>query len=201
VTVFDTSPGALDERQWRRITQYIKLPDAARELVEREIIWYRELHSVWGRPPSQVSKNLKRVSDAASKLVDLLEGLEDQERIELIEAWPREPSLLRFGLNRIDAAALNARTVSIACEAVQLSKLSQPTRVDGLIERLDSILHQFSDVGVSQTQAVMTFLVEVFKAADIKLKERSIRFAVERFHTPGKKRKKDFSKSATDSRR
>jgi hypothetical protein len=191
---------SLRGEQWKKITERLELPDAARGEIEREIIWYAEICSTWHRPPSQVSKNLKRVSDTASKLADLLDGLEEQERIELIEAWPHEPSL-RFDLGRIDAAALSARTVSIACEAVQISKLSQPTRVDGLIERLDSILHQFSDVGVSQAQAVMTFLVEVFKAAGIKLKERSIRLAVERFHARGKKRKKEFSKSATDSRR
>jgi hypothetical protein len=190
------------DEQWKKITEHLKLPDAARGEIEREIIWYVEICSTWHRPPSEVGKRLDQVSAAASRLAALLERLEERERLELAEVWPADTTRLST-LGRVDQAILDAKSVSIICKTAreQISKLNQPTRVDELIERLDSILHQFSDVGVSQAQAVMTFLVEVFKAAGIKLKERSIRLAVERFHARGKKRKKEFSKSATDSRR
>ena len=190
------------DEQWKKITEHLKLPDAARGEIEREIIWYVEICSTWHRPPSEVGKRLDQVSAAASRLAALLERLEYQERLELAEVWPADPTRLS-SLGRVDQAILDAKSVSIICKTAreQISKLNQTTRVAGLIEWLDSILHQFSDVGVSQAQAVMTFLVEVFKAAGIKLKERSIRLAVERFHARGKKRKKEFSKSATDSRR
>lgn len=192
--------GFLDDRQWRKITQRLQLPDEARASVEQEIVWYRQLDSTWRRAPSEVNKNLKRLSAAASKLAGLLEGLADQEKLELIEAWPPEPSLLNVGLGRIDAAIIRARAISIACENAQISKFSQTERVDLLIERTDAILLQFLGIGLSQGQDQMTFLVEIFKAAKIKLKERSIRLAVERFQANGKMRKENSSKSAADSR-
>jgi hypothetical protein len=202
VTPRGTVKFVLNDKQWKNITGRIKLPEAARGEIEREIIWYLEICSTWHRPPSEVGKRLDQVSAAASKLAGLLAGLEDQERLELAEVWPVDASRVSI-LSRVDQAILDAKSVSIVCKAAreQISKLNQATRVDGLIERLDRILLEHATLRVSQAQGTISFLIAVFDIAKIDLSESSIRSYVKRFRGNGISREKELSKSTSDSRR
>lgn len=191
----------ISDRLWAKMTARLALPDAARPHIECAIAQYQELDSVWKHSPSEVNKKLKRVSDAASKLADLLESLDEQEQIELTEAWPLEPSLLDVKLGRLDAAILRARTVSIACENVQASEFNRRERSVDLVERLDPILRQFLGYGVYQSRPVIAFLEVVFEAAKINVADRSIRARIKNFNDRGKKRNDNASRFATDSGR
>jgi hypothetical protein len=193
---------ALNDKQWNKITGRIKLPEAARGEIEREIIWYLEICSTWHRPPGEVGKRLNQVSAAASKLAALLKGLETQERLELAEVWPVDVDRLS-NFSRVDQAILDAKAISTVCKAAreQISKLNQTTRVDGLIERLDRILLDRANLRVSQAQGTISFLIAVFDIAKIDLSESSIRSYVKRLRGNGISRKKELSKSTSVSRR
>lgn len=174
----------LSDQQWANITDADKglaLPTAARSAVDDEINRFRELKKAWKLAPHIVRENLDRITGVAEKLADLLVNLGYQERIELIEAWPLDPAHVYDGHNsRVDAFILRTRVLVAACKAVQPTELTKPEIVDGLVERIDTILREHLDTGVSGEKKIVFLLGEILAAADHKLAERSIMLAVQR---------------------
>jgi hypothetical protein len=191
----------LDDKQWASITERLKLPDDARFNVAFAIHAYREQRLLWKRSPAQVAARLKRISDAAEKLAKLLDGLEEQERIELIEAMPTGQRYVEG--SRIEAAISEVRGIETMCAAAskQVSKIGKIYLLDGLIASLDGILREFSDMEVSQEKPVLSFLTAVCGIADAKFGSGSVKEAIRRFKPHVEFPEKDFSKPDVNSGR
>ncbi|MBR1156809.1 hypothetical protein [Bradyrhizobium sp. JYMT SZCCT0428] len=186
--------GPLTEQQWHHVNRYVKLPAAARVATDKAIHMARERSRLWKHKPSVVERNLRSVSQSASKLMKLLENLDYQHRIELLEG---------SGSFRIDEAIAFAKRISEGGEnaATQVSKAGKKFRIDALIADLDQILQTFAGTRACQEKKVMSFITTVSGIADKEFSAGTVVSAVKRLMPRGKFRRKTISKSATDSRR
>jgi hypothetical protein len=189
VTVFK-----LNDQQWKKITEHLKLPDAARIDIEFAINAYIEPLLLWKPPPSAVRKKLKRTSAAASKLVELLEGFEWRELVELSEVG--------HGPKRLDSTIAELKAIKTACgdASVQVSDVRWTYWQDTLINSLDRILREYAGKSVSRGK-VLPFLTAVCKIADPKFGSGAVVLAVQRFRPSVRFQEKEISKSDTESRR
>jgi hypothetical protein len=185
---------SLSDQQWKKITEHLKLPDAARVDIEFAINAYVEPRLLWKPPPSSVRKKLKRTSAAASKLVELLEGFGRRELLELSEVG--------HGRKRLDSAIAEVKAIKTACAdaSVQVSDVRWTYWQDTLINSLDRILCEYAGKRVSRGK-VLPFLKAVCKIADPKFGSGAVVLAVQRFKPSVGFREKEFSNSTTDSRR
>jgi hypothetical protein len=118
-------------------------------------------------------------------LATLLERLEEQDRIEIIEAWPAG----RRGAegNRIQAIVAKIKELSTVCAdaSAQVSNISRNYLFDQMIANLDKILHGFTNRGVSRGKAAMSFLAAVCRVADEGLGTGAIEEAIKRLQGRG----------------
>jgi hypothetical protein len=175
----------LNDLQWAAITKRLKLPVGARVDIELAIDAYRGQRALWHRPPAAVGKRLKQASAAARKLANLLERLEEQDRIEIIEAWPIGGREVKVG--RIPILVAEIKELSIVCAdaSKQVSNVSRIYLLDQLIANLDTILHAFTGQGVSRAKSVMSFLGTVCSIADEGLRLGAIEEAIKRLQIRG----------------
>jgi hypothetical protein len=185
---------SLSDQQWKKITEHLKLPDAARADLESAISAYVEPRLLWKSPPSAVRKKLKRTSAAASKLVQLLEGFGRRELLELSEVG--------HGPKRLDSTIAEVKAIKTACAeaSVQVSDVRWTYWQDTLINDLDRILRECTGKSVSRGK-VLPFLTAVCKIADPKFGSGAVVLAVQRFRPSVRFQEKEISKPATDSRR
>jgi hypothetical protein len=178
----------LNDSRWAVITKHLKLRDEARTHVEFQIMRYRESYlrwsEQWSKPDGEVSEYLGRVGATAKRLADLLEGMGNQEAVELLEARAGGNGL-PF-LKRQDLTA-HVRELSDACARApnQLSRTSRTAHLDDFIKEMDAILRQFSGQRVSRGKAVMSFLAAVCSVADEGLGTGAIEEAIKRLQGRG----------------
>lgn len=175
----------LTEIQWAAVTKRLKLPVEARADIELAIRDYRGQRALWRRPPAAVGKRLKQTSAAALKLANLLDGLDEQDRIEIIEAWPIGRREVQSG--RIPTLVAEIKELSIVCAdaSAQVSNVSRIYLLDQLIANLDKILHAFTGQGVSRAKSAMSFLGAVCCIADEGLRLGAIEEAIKRLQGRG----------------
>jgi hypothetical protein len=173
----------LSDQQWHAIIRCLMLPDSARADIELAIHAYRGRRSMWERPISTVEKRLKQVSAAAVKLARLLKGLDQRERIELVENWVHGQTNADRGnieatISRIELLAAISSNAS-----AQVSVVRPTYWHDWLIERLDHILQEFAGKRVSRAKAVLPFITQVCGTADKKFGPGAVVAAVQRFRS------------------
>ena len=183
----------LSDGQWAIINERLKLPNDARFDVSFAIHAYREQRRLWKRSPAQVAARLKRTAAAAKKLAKLLEGLEEQERIEVIEASRYVDHDI------VESAIAEVRNIETICAdaSTQVSKIGKTWLFDRLVESLDRVLREFAGKGLSQEKSVLSFLTAVFAIADAceRLGETTPRHG----RSPGQRRATKRSKSGIGS--
>jgi hypothetical protein len=187
----------LTDPQWDEITKRLSLPDAARAEIDAAIHMARSHLKTWKNPPSEVEKRLETVAHAASKLAKLLEGLDQQERFELIEG----SSGREFG--RIGSWIPYIKGIAQACEdaSTQVSPIGRTWMVDSLIASLDGTLQKFARTRVCQEKRVISFLTAVCGIADKEFGASTVLSAIKRLKPRGEFRDKKLSKSTADSSR
>jgi len=185
----------LSDEQWNEIAKCLKLPDEARIDLGFSIHAFREQQSMWDDAPSEVRKKLKRTSAAALKLLELLEGIKQRERFDLVEAG--------YGGVRLEGAAAEIKALAEACAeaSTQVSDVRWTYWQDWLIDKLDHILWEFADQRVSRSKAVLDFLKTVCQIAHPNFGPGAVVSAVGRFVPPVRFKNENLSKSGAESRR
>jgi hypothetical protein len=185
---------SLSDKQWKKINEHLRLPDAARADLESAISGYVEPRLLWKSPPSAVRKELNRTSAAALKLVELLERFGRRELLELSEVG--------HGRKRLDSTIAEVKAIKTACAeaSMQVSDVRWTYWQDTLINNLDRILWEHAGKRVSRGK-VLPFLTAVCKMADPKFGSGAVVLAVQRFKPSVRFQEKEISKPATDSRR
>jgi hypothetical protein len=191
----------LTDLQWAVITKRLKLTVEARVDIELAIHAYRGQRALWHRPPAAVGKRLKQTSAAARKLANLLERLEEQDRIEIVEAWPIGRRAIQGA--RIETIVAEIKELSTVCAnaSEQVSNVSRIYSLDQLIANLDKILRRFGERGASRAKAAMSFLVAVCCIADQGLGTGAIEEAIKRLQGRGEITTKKIRKSTPESAR